>query len=338
MKIAVTGGAGFIGSAFVRHWIKNHPQDKLVNIDKLTYAGNLENLKEVEKSPNYSFVKANIAKPIAMLEYLDGVDTLVNFAAESHVDRSITDPNPFIETNIKGTAVLLEAAKEKNVNKILHFSTDEVFGALELDSKEKFTEKTPHNPKSPYAASKAAAEDVARAFANTYNLPVIILNVSNNYGPFHFPEKLIPLAITNAMEDKEIPVYGDGLYVREWTFVDDTALAVEAAIEKGKPGETYLFGTEEELPNIKVLKKILKILNKPESLLKTVKDRPGHDRRYALDSSKARKELGWTNKYDFDTGLKLTVNWFQKNVDWWKRVKSGDYQKYYKLQYLQTNK
>lgn len=332
-KIAVTGGAGFIGSAFVRHWIKNHPQDKLVNIDKLTYAGNLENLKEVEKNPNYSFVKADIADPKAMLESLNGVDTLVNFAAESHVDRSITDPNPFIETNIKGTAVLLEAAKENNVKKILHFSTDEVFGALELSSKEKFTESTPHNPKSPYAASKAAAEDIARAYANTYNLPLIILNVSNNYGPFHFPEKLIPLAITNAMEDKEIPVYGDGLYVREWTYVLDTALAVDAAIEKGKPGETYLFGTEEEIPNIEVLKKILRILNKPESLLKTVKDRPGHDRRYALDSTKVRNELGWTNKYDFDTGLNLTVEWFQKNTDWWKRVKSGDYQKYYQQQY-----
>lgn len=333
MKIAVTGGAGFIGSAFVRHWIKNHPEDQLVNIDKLTYAGNLENLKEIERNPNYFFVKADIADPKAMLEALKDVDTLVNFAAESHVDRSITNPNPFIETNIKGTAVLLEAARENGVKKILHFSTDEVFGALELSSKNKFTENTPHNPKSPYAASKAAAEDVARAYANTYNLPLIILNLSNNYGPFHFPEKLIPLAITNAMEDKEIPVYGDGLAMREWTYVDDTVLATEAALEKGKPGETYLFGTEEELPNIEVLKKILKILNKPELLLKTVKDRPGHDRRYALDSSKARKELGWTNKYDFDSGLKLTVEWFQKNVDWWKRVKSGEYQKYYEQQY-----
>lgn len=333
MKIAVTGGAGFIGSAFVRHWIKNHPQDQLFNIDKLTYAGNLENLKEVEKNKNYTFVKADIADPRAMLAALKEVDVLVNFAAESHVDRSITDPNPFIETNIKGTAVLLEAAKENNVGKIIHFSTDEVFGALDLVSQDKFNEQTAHNPKSPYAASKAAAEDIARAYANTYDLPLIILNVSNNYGPFHFPEKLIPLAITNAMEDKEIPVYGDGLYVREWTFVDDTALATEAAIEKGKPGETYLFGTEEELPNIEVLKKILKILGKPESLLKSVKDRPGHDRRYALNSSKARKELGWNHKYDFDEGLALTVDWFKNNVEWWKRVKSGEYLDYYKKQY-----
>ncbi len=333
MKVAVSGGAGFIGSAFVRHWIKNHPQDQLVNIDKLTYAGNLENLKEVEKNSNYSFVKADIADSKAMISALDGVDTLVNFAAESHVDRSISDPNPFIDTNIKGTAVLFEAARENNVSKIIHFSTDEVFGALELDSKEKFSEITPHNPKSPYAASKAAAEDIARAYSNTYNLPLIVLNVSNNYGPFHFPEKLIPLAITNAMEDKEIPVYGDGLYVREWTYVDDTVLATEAVIEKGKAGETYLFGTEEELPNLEVLKKILKILNKPESLLKTVKDRPGHDRRYALDSSKARKELGWVNKQDFDSGLHLTVDWFKNNVSWWKRVKSGEYQDYYNKQY-----
>lgn len=333
MKIAVTGGAGFIGSAFVRHWIKNHPDDQLVNIDKLTYAGNLENLKDVQGTANYSFVKADISDPKAMLTALNGVETLINFAAESHVDRSITDPNPFIETNIKGTAVLLEAAKENGLKKIIHFSTDEVFGALELQSKEKFNERTPHNPKSPYAASKAAAEDIARAYANTYNLPLVIMNVSNNYGPFHFPEKLIPLAITNAMEDKEIPVYGDGLYVREWTYVEDTALAAEAVIEKGRPGETYLFGTEEELSNIEVLKKILKILNKPESLLKTVKDRPGHDRRYALDSTKARKELGWSNKYTFEAGLKITVEWFQQNIDWWKRVKSGAYKDYYKTQY-----
>lgn len=333
MKIAVTGGAGFIGSAFVRHWIKSHPKDQLINIDKLTYAGNLENLREIEKSQNYTFLKADIADSQAMLKALEKIDTLVNFAAESHVDRSITDPNPFIETNIKGTAVLLEAAKGNDVKKIIHFSTDEVFGALTLGSNEKFTEDTPHNPKSPYAASKAAAEDIARAYENTYNLNLVILNVSNNYGPFHFPEKLIPLAITNAMEDKEIPVYGDGLSVREWTFVDDTALATEVAIEKGKHGETYLFGTEEELPNIEVLKKILKILNKPESLLKTVKDRPGHDRRYALDSSKARKQLGWSPRYDFDKGLELTVEWFKNNVDWWKRVKSGAYQDYYRQQY-----
>lgn len=333
MKIAVTGGAGFIGSAFVRYWLKKYPQDKLINIDKLTYAGNLENLKEVENNSNYSFVKADIAEPKAMLQALNQVETLVNFAAESHVDRSISDPNPFIETNIKGTATLLEAAKENNVKKIIHFSTDEVFGSLDLDSSEKFSENTPHNPKSPYAASKAAAEDIARSYANTYNLPLIILNVSNNFGPFHFPEKLIPLAITNALENKEIPVYGDGLYVREWIFVEDTVMATEAAIEKGRSGETYLFGTEEELPNIEVLKKILKILNKPESLLKTVKDRAGHDRRYALDSSKARNDLGWGNKYDFDTGLKLTIEWFQKNSAWWKRVKNGTYQKYYQEQY-----
>ncbi len=333
MKIAVTGGAGFIGSAFVRHWVKNHPQDQLINIDKLTYAGNLENLKEVEKNQNYKFLKADIADTQAMLKALDKVDTLINFAAESHVDRSITDPNPFIETNIKGTAVLLEAARENKVKKIVHFSTDEVFGALSLDSKKKFNATTAHNPRSPYAASKAAAEDIARAYANTYDLPLIILNVSNNYGPFHFPEKLIPLAITNAMEDKEIPVYGDGLSVREWTHVEDTALATEVAIAKGVIGETYLIGTEEELPNIQVLKKILKILNKPESLLKTVKDRLGHDRRYALDSSKARKELGWSQKYDFDKGLAMTVEWFKNNTDWWKRVKSGSYQDYYKQQY-----
>ena len=333
MKIAVTGGAGFIGSAFVRYWLKNHLSDQIINIDKLTYAGNLENLTEVEKNPKYTFVRSDIADTKAMRDSLRNVDVLVNFAAESHVDRSILDANPFIATNIKGTAALLEAAKETGVKRILHFSTDEVFGALELDSKEKFTEDSPHNPRSPYAASKAASEDIARAYANTYNLPLIILNVSNNYGPFHFPEKLIPLAITNAMEDKEIPVYGDGQYIREWTFVDDTALAVEAAIEKGKKGETYLFGTEEELANIEVLKKVLRILGKPESLLKTVADRPGHDRRYALDSSKARKELGWKPTYDFETGLKLTIDWFKDNAGWWQRVKSGIYQDYYNKQY-----
>lgn len=335
MRLAVTGGAGFIGSAFIRHWIKNHPQDQVINIDKLTYAGNLENLKEIDSSPNYKFIKADIADQKAMKQALKEIDVLVNFAAESHVDRSIIDANPFIETNVKGTAVLLEEAKEKRVRKIIHFSTDEVFGSLELNSDKKFDENTPHKPKSPYAASKAAAEDIARAYAATYELPLIVMNVSNNYGPFHFPEKLIPLAITNAMEDQEIPVYGDGFYVREWTYVDDTALATEAVIEKGKAGETYLFGTEEELPNIEVLRMILKKLGKPESLLKTVKDRPGHDRRYALDSTKARKELGWSHKYDFEKGLVQTIDWYKNNLDWWKRVKSGEYQSYYKKQYVE---
>ncbi|HSX58181.1 MAG TPA: dTDP-glucose 4,6-dehydratase [Candidatus Saccharimonadales bacterium] len=335
MRLAVTGGAGFIGSAFIRHWIKNHPQDQVINIDKLTYAGNLENLKEIDSSPNYKFIKADIADQKAMKQALKEIDVLVNFAAESHVDRSIIDANPFIETNVKGTAVLLEEAKEKRVRKIIHFSTDEVFGSLELNETKKFDENTPHKPKSPYAASKAAAEDIARAYAATYELPLIVMNVSNNYGPFHFPEKLIPLAITNAMEDQEIPVYGDGFYVREWTYVDDTALATEAVIEKGKAGETYLFGTEEELPNIEVLRMILKKLGKPESLLKTVKDRPGHDRRYALDSTKARKELGWSHKYDFEKGLVQTIDWYKNNLDWWKRVKSGEYQSYYKKQYVE---
>lgn len=333
MRIAVTGGAGFIGSAFVRRWVKNHPDDLVINIDKLTYAGNLENLSEIESSKNYKFIKADIADPKAMVVALQGVDRLVNFAAESHVDRSILDPNPFIETNVKGIAVLLEAAKENSVGKIIHFSTDEVFGALTLDSKEKFTEDTPHNPRSPYAASKAAAEDIARAYANTYNLPLTILNVSNNYGPYHFPEKLIPLAITNALEDKEIPVYGDGLYVREWTFVEDTAEATELTLEKARAGETYLISSDVELPNINVLKMILKMLGKPETLLKTVKDRPGHDRRYALNSSKFRKELGWTHKYDFEHGLQQTIDWYKNNMDWWKRVKSGEYQDYYRKQY-----
>lgn len=335
MKLAVTGGAGFIGSAFIRYWIKKHPEDQLINIDKLTYAGNLENLKDIQNNDNYKFVKADIVDAQSMSETLKEIDCIINFAAESHVDRSINDPNPFWKTNIEGTAVLLEAAKQNGVKKFIHFSTDEVFGALNLDSKEKFTETTPHNPKSPYAASKAAAEDVARAYANTYNIPLIILNCSNNFGPFHFPEKLIPLAITNALEEKEIPVYGDGLYVRDWLYVEDTAKAVEAAIEKGKIGETYLISADAEFPNIEVLKKILKILKKPESLLKTVSDRPGHDRRYALDSSKIRRELGWSHQVSFDQALEKTINWYRENEDWWKHVKTGEYLKYYEEQYLE---
>ena len=334
MKILVTGGAGFIGSAFIRYWVGKYPKDKLINVDKLTYAGNLENLSDIEVNVNYTFIKGDIGNRRLMVKALKEVDCIVNFAAESHVDRSILDSGPFIETNINGTVNLLEVARENNVKKFIHFSTDEVFGALELDSKDKFTERSPHKPRSPYAASKAAAEDLARAYAITYDLPLVILNCSNNFGPYQFPEKFIPLSIINALENRKIPIYGDGLYVRDWVYVEDTVTATETVIKKGKVGETYLVSADTEKSNIEVAKKILKILGKSESLLTTIKDRPGHDRRYALDANKIKKELDWKPNFsNFDRSLELTIKWYKENNKWIQRVRNKKYMKYYDQQY-----
>ena len=336
MNLLVTGGAGFIGSNFILYWLKKYPQDKILNLDKLTYAGNLENLKTVENNLNYAFVKGDICN-LSLIDSLIkkyNIDTIVHFAAESHVDRSIMDPAPFIKTNVEGTYILLEAALKNKIKRFHHISTDEVFGALPLNSKEKFNEKTAYNPRSPYSASKAASDHLVRAYYVTYGLPITLSNCSNNYGPYQFPEKLIPLAITNIIEGKKVPIYGDGLYVRDWLYVEDHCKALDLILHKGKVGETYFIGgLTEDIPNIKVVRKILKIMGKDESYIEYVKDRPGHDRRYAIDWSKIHRELSWKPEVDFDTGLKLTVDWYLKNQDWWKKIKSGEYQKYYQKQY-----
>jgi len=324
MKLLVTGGAGFIGSNFILYWLKKYPQDKIVNLDKLTYAGNLENLKSVEKNPNYEFVQGDICNPQLVNSLINNnqIDTIVHFAAESHVDRSILDPAPFIKTNIEGTYVLLEAALKNKLKRFHHISTDEVFGALPLETKEKFNDLTPYHPRSPYSASKAASDHLVHAYYTTYNLPVTISNCSNNYGPYQFPEKLIPLAITNVLEGKKVPVYGDGLYVRDWLYVEDHCQAIDLILQKGKIGETYLIGgLTVDISNIEIVKKILKIMKKDESEIEFVKDRPGHDRRYAIDWSRINKELSWKPEHNFDEYLKLTVDWYLKNQDWWKRIK-----------------
>ncbi len=334
MKLLVTGGAGFIGSNFVLYWLKKYPTDKIINLDKLTYAGNLENLKSAQNNPNYSFVHGDIVDRKLVDSLVKDVDVVVHFAAETHVDRSIQDPAPFIKTNVEGTFTLLESALKNGKKRFHHISTDEVFGHLELGDKRLFTETTIYNPRSPYSASKAASDHLVRAYWATYNLPVTISNCSNNFGPFQFPEKLIALAITNILEGKKVPVYGDGLYVRDWLYVEDHCQAVDLILKKGVIGETYLVGgLTEDIPNIEVIKRILKIMGKDETFIEFVKDRPGHDRRYALDWGKIKRELGWQPQYNFDEGLKTTVDWYIKNPDWWKNVKSGEYLEYYKKQY-----
>lgn len=333
MKLLVTGGAGFIGSNFVRYMVNKYPEYQIVNLDLLTYAGNLENLKDIEDKPNYKFVKGDLADRdfINDLFETEKFDYVLNFAAESHVDRSITNPDIFVRTNIQGTQVLLDASKNIGVKKYLQVSTDEVYGTLGETGL--FTEETPLAPNSPYSASKAAADLLVRAYNETFELPVNITRCSNNYGPFHFPEKLIPLMIINALNDKELPVYGDGLNVRDWLHVEDHCQAIDLVLHKGKNGEVYNVGGNNERTNVEIVKTILEQLGKPESLIKYVKDRPGHDRRYAIDATKLREELGWEPKYNFGTGIKQTINWYLENQDWWKNIISGDYQDYFKTQY-----
>jgi dTDP-glucose 4,6-dehydratase len=334
MKLLVTGGAGFIGSNFILYWMKTHPEDHVINFDKLTYAGNLENLKSVEESPQYTFVQGDICDGEAVNNVMEGVDIVVHFAAETHVDRSIMGPAVFVSTNVVGTQVLLEAALKNNVKRFHHVSTDEVFGSLELEDKNKFNERTNYNPRSPYAASKAGSDHLVRAYHATYGLPITITNCSNNFGPYMFPEKLIPLAVTNVLEGKKIPVYGDGLYVRDWLYVEDHARAIDLVLQKGKVGETYLVGGMTELsPNIEIVKKIAKLLGKDESVIEFVKDRPGHDRKYDVDWSKIKNELGWAPQYSFDEWLEKTVQWYVDNTEWWQRIKSGEYAEYYQKQY-----
>ena len=331
MKILVTGGAGFIGSNFIHYLIDNY-DDEIINLDKLTYAGNLENLKDVEDNPNYTFIKGDISDSKIVNEIVsDGVDYIVNFAAESHVDRSIEEPEIFINTNVLGAQVLLNAAKEHGIEKFVQVSTDEVYGSLGETGY--FTEETSLAPNSPYSASKTSADLMVRAYRETFGLSTNITRCSNNYGPYQFPEKLIPLFTSNAMEGKELPLYGDGKNVRDWLHVKDHCRAIDLVMRKGKDGEIYNIGGNNEKTNIEITEAILNVLDKPKSLIKFVKDRPGHDKRYAIDSSKIQEELGWEPEYTFEEGIKETIDWYVNHQDWWKKIKSGEYKDYYEKMY-----
>ncbi|RTE02091.1 dTDP-glucose 4,6-dehydratase [Paenibacillus whitsoniae] len=321
--LLVTGGMGFIGSNFIHYWRSRHPEDRIVNVDVLTYAGNPDNVETLEGQPGYTFVHGDIGDEALMLKEMAGVDIVVHFAAESHVDRSIHSPRGFVTTNVLGTQSLLEAARQRQVSKFIHVSTDEVYGTLGVTGA--FTEATPLAPNSPYSASKAGSDLLARAYYETYGLPVVITRCSNNYGPRQFPEKLIPLVITKALRDQPIPLYGDGLNVRDWLFVEDHCSAIERVIEAGVPGEVYNIGGNNEQTNVDVIKRILFLLNKPESLIQHVPDRLGHDRRYAIDSSKIQRELGWQPAYTWDTGLSQTLGWYKLATDWYDRIVSGEY-------------
>jgi dTDP-glucose 4,6-dehydratase len=307
VRLLVTGGAGFIGSNFVSYILRKYPDYEVVNLDALTYAGNLANLKEVVKNPRHRFIQGRIEDGKLVHRLMKGVDVVINFAAESHVDRSILEPQVFITTNVLGTQVLLDAALRHKVSLFYQISTDEVYGALKLSTKRRFTENSPLRPNSPYSASKTAADLLVKAYHHTYGLPVVISRCSNNYGPKQHPEKFIPTVILNALHDNPVPIYGDGLYVRDWIHVLDHCKAIDLIMHKGKPGEVYNIGADNEWANIDLAKKILKILRKPESLLTSVKDRPGHDRRYAIDSAKLRRELGWKPSIPFEKGLAETV-------------------------------
>lgn len=325
MKLLITGGAGFIGSNFIHYWTQHYPDDQIVNFDKLTYAGNLGNLLSVEHLASYRFIKGDICDRNAVDQAMKDVDMVVHFAAESHVDRSILEAAPFIETNIVGTHVLLESALAHKVKRFHHISTDEVFGALELGTKEKFNEKTPYNPRSPYSASKAASDHLVRAYNVTYGLPITISNCSNNYGPYMFPEKLFSLAIANIIEGKKVPVYGDGLYVRDWLYVEDHARAIDLILHDGKVGETYFIGgLVDDISNLEAIKLILKLMGKSEDVIEYVKDRPGHDRRYAIDWSKIHNELGWSPSVSLEEGLKRMIEWYVQNESWWKKLKEKE--------------
>lgn len=332
MKLLVTGGAGFIGSNFIRYWLKSHPQDEIVNFDKLTYAGNAENLKDAADNKNYKFVKGDIADPKAVGGAMSGIHTVVNFAAETHVDRSILEPAEFLKTNVLGTQVLLDLALKKKVKRFHHISTDEIFGDVPLDSEIKFDEKTPPKPSSPYAASKAASDLLVKAYHRTYGLPITITNCSNNYGPYQFPEKFFALMITNALENKPLPVYGKGENMRDWLYVEDHCRAIDLVLQSGKVGETYCVAGDEEWHNIDVAKQILKLLGKTEALIEFVKDRPGHDLRYPLDSTKIKNQLGFSPGVTFEEGLQKTIDWYQANESWWRPFKERN-REYFAKQY-----
>ncbi len=334
-NILLTGGAGFIGSNFINYILDEHSDYNIINLDKLTYAGNLENLVTSERKKNYRFVKGDItnAELVNSLFQKYDINYVINFAAESHVDRSILGSEIFFRSNVLGTNVLLEAARKFNIEKFVQISTDEVYGSLGAEGL--FTEDTPLHPNSPYSASKASADLMAMAFYHTYGLPVVITRCSNNYGSFQFPEKLIPLMIINSLNGKKLPVYGDGMNIRDWIYVIDHNKAIELVFEKGKIGEVYNVGASTEMPNIEIIKLILMKLDKSEEMIEYVKDRPGHDRRYAIDSSKIKNELGWEPLFSFEEAISKTIEWYIDNKNWWSRIISGDYQDYYETQYNQ---
>jgi len=320
MKLLVTGGAGFIGSNFIHYWLKKHPADEIINLDLLTYAGNLANLADIADQKNYRFVKGDIASYEVVDELVGQADCIVNFAAETHVDRSIGNSLVFVKTNIEGTANLLEAARRHSV-RFHQVSTDEVYGDLGPNDP-KFNELSPYRPSSPYSASKAAADHLVRAYYRTYNLPVTISNCSNNYGPYQYPEKIIPLFITNLIEDRKVPLYGQGSNIRDWIHVDDHNAGLEAILLYGRLGETYCLGGDHEIRNLELAKEIISLLGKDESYIEFVADRPGHDWRYSIDFHKAKEELGWEPRIDFISGLESTVRWYQEHEDWWRPLKT----------------
>ncbi|MGI8905410.1 MAG: dTDP-glucose 4,6-dehydratase [Candidatus Sumerlaeaceae bacterium] len=335
MKFLVTGGCGFIGSNFIRYFLRSMPDAEIINMDALTYAGNLQNLAGVSRDSRYTFVKTDITDAAAVNEVFEEhkPEVVLNFAAESHVDRSIEDPQLFLRTNILGTQVLLNAANRYGCTRFVQISTDEVYG--QLGPVGSFTEATPLAPRSPYSSSKAGADLLAMAYYSTYNLPVLITRCSNNYGPYQFPEKLIPLAIINAYNWNAIPVYGDGLYVRDWLHVDDHCAAIEYVLSYGQPGQVYNIGGGTEINNLELIKRILKIMDRPTSLIKHVEDRPGHDRRYSIDWSKIRRELDWKPEVNFEQGLEQTVQWYLGNTEWWNAIISGAYRDYYDRMYAE---
>jgi dTDP-glucose 4,6-dehydratase len=329
MRIVVTGGAGFIGSNFIHHLLRQHDDVEVVNLDKLTYAGNLANVAEVTGDPRYSFVQGDICDPQVVRVALDGADAVVNFAAETHVDRSISGPQDFIRTDVIGTHTLLEAVRELGVGRYLQISTDEVYGSVDEGS---FTEESPLCPSSPYSASKAGADMVVLSYVTTYGTPALITRSSNNYGPRQYPEKIIPLFVTNAIDDQPLPVYGDGLNVRDWLYVDDNCAAIDIVLHKGEIGQVYNIGGGHEVPNIDLTREILRQLGKGEALIRWVADRPGHDRRYSIDCSKLRA-LGWEPATSYADGLARTIDWYREHEDWWRPIKSGEWREYYERQY-----
>ncbi len=335
--LLVTGGAGFIGSNFIHYWLKKNPDDTIINLDALTYAGNKESLSDLENLHNYVFIEGNIIDRELVNKIMADIDIVVHFAAESHVDRSILNPDIFLETNVMGTQVLLDAALKNKVKRFHHISTDEVFGSLELGSSEKFNEHTAYDPRSPYSAAKAGSDHLVRAYGETYGLPFTLTNCSNNYGEYHFPEKLFPLAITNLIDGLKVPVYGDGLNVRDWLYVQDHCSAIDRVLTDGKVGETYLIGgLNQDISNLEVVKMIIRLMNKSESEIEFITDRKGHDRRYSVDWSRINRELGWEPSVDLEEGLRRTIAWYEENQSWWRPLKEQA-KDFFKANYQKEN-